>query len=353
VTADARRAIEQLRATGKAVNDLDHTGSRVGRTFSRGFGLAVKGAAIGAAAGFGALALAAKAGFDEFADAQRVTAQTTAVLKSTGGAANVTKTQILDLAQAISRKTGIDDQAVQSTENLLLTFTSIRNEVGKGNDIFTQATKITQDMSVALGEDGKSAAIQLGKALQDPIKGVTALRRVGVNFNQSQVDTIKKMVETGHTMDAQKFILRELNKEFSGSAEAYGRTLPGALSKLKNAFDDLAAKAITPLIPYVTKAVEWFSKLFVTLSDGGASTGRISQAMGIVKNVIAGLQSAAQVVVEWFRAHWGDIQRTVVEVGRALAPPIRNLEGIIVGIVGFIQAHWNRIGPIVEAQFIS
>jgi hypothetical protein len=77
------------------------------------------------------------------------------VLKSTGDAANVTAGHIGDLATAISNKVGIDDEEIQSNENMLLTFTNVRNEVGKGNDIFDQATKTVTDMSVALGQSGR------------------------------------------------------------------------------------------------------------------------------------------------------------------------------------------------------
>jgi hypothetical protein len=56
----------------------------------------------------------------------------------------------------------------------------------------------------------------LGKALNDPIKGVTALQRVGVSFTKGQKDQIKSLEESGHHMQAQKVILRELNKEFVG-----------------------------------------------------------------------------------------------------------------------------------------
>jgi phage-related minor tail protein len=125
---------------------------------------------------------------------------------------------VSDLATSISRKTGMDDEAIQSGENLLLTFTNIHNETGRGNQIFTRATRTIADMSAALGQDTKSSAIQLGKALNDPIKGVTALQRVGVSFTQSQRDQIKTLVESGNTLDAQKMILRELRKEFGGSA---------------------------------------------------------------------------------------------------------------------------------------
>ena len=87
------------------------------------------------------------------------------------------------------KKTGIDDEAIQSGENLLLTFTNIRNEAGKGNDVFNQATETMTDMSVALGQDMKSRRRQLGKALNDPIKGITALSRVGVSVHRGPEET--------------------------------------------------------------------------------------------------------------------------------------------------------------------
>ena len=57
-----------------------------------------------------------------------------------------------------------------------------------------------------------NAAVLVGKALNDPKKGLTALRRVGVQFTDAQEDQIKALVKSGKTMDAQKIILRELAK---------------------------------------------------------------------------------------------------------------------------------------------
>ena len=74
-------------------------------------------------------------------EAQKVSAQTRAVLKSTGKAAKVSAKQVDQLAEALMTKSGVDDEVIKSGENMLLTFTNIRNEVGKGNKIFTQATK--------------------------------------------------------------------------------------------------------------------------------------------------------------------------------------------------------------------
>src|SRR6266542_4312811 len=149
--------------------------------------------------------------FGKFEESQKVVNQTGAVLKSTGGIAHVTASQVTKLADAISKKAGIDDEAVRAGENMLLTFKNIRNETGKGNDVFSQSTKTLADFAVGMHRDIPSAAIMMGKALNDPIKGLTALGRVGVQFTEQQKQQIGAMVKTGNVMGAQKLILRELN----------------------------------------------------------------------------------------------------------------------------------------------
>src|SRR4051812_20995055 len=217
IVGDSRsleRAFKRSAAGASKFDKQIGKGGKGGRVFG---GLAKGAGLLTGALGVGGLTSAAKASFDEMAQGQRVAAQTAAVLKSTRGAANVTAGDVDKLATSLMNKSGVDDEAIKSGENLLLTFTNIRNGVGKGNRIFDQATGTILDMSTALGQDTKSSAIQLGKALNDPVKGITALQRVGVSFTKGQKDQITQMVKTGDTMGAQKLILRELNKEFGGS----------------------------------------------------------------------------------------------------------------------------------------
>lgn len=244
---------KQLDDADKGVKTLgDHVSQYWGNSVdaSKKFALALAAVGAGVVA-FGVSSVKA------FEDSQNTMAQTNAVLKSTGEAAGITAKAVTDLATALEKQTKFADEDVQKVENLLLTFTSI------GKDIFPQATKTVLDMATALGEDTTSASIQLGKALQDPILGVTALRRVGVNFNSAQQDVIANLVNTGRSAEAQKMILAELNKEFGGSAVAAGDTFAGALAKMKNqlnnvqeAIGGLIAKAALPLI---NTFLDWFN----------------------------------------------------------------------------------------------
>lgn len=191
----------------------------------------------------------------EASDSENAISQLEAVIKSTGGVAGVTSKQAQDLASSLQKVTKYSDEAVLGGENMLLTFTSI------GKDIFPRATKTILDMSTALNQDLKSSAIQLGKALNDPITGVTALRRVGVQFSDEQETMIKKMVESGNLMQAQTFILDELQKEFGGSAEAAGKTFAGQLEILKNKLSDIKERIGGALLPVLATLTEKFSNL--------------------------------------------------------------------------------------------
>lgn len=216
---------------------------------AEGFLSGLKKAALGLGAVLAGGAIF-KSFVDDAAEAEANVSQLDAVLKSTKGAAGVTKDSILELAGSLQKVTKFSDDQVIAGDNLLLTFTKI------GKDVFPQATETMLNMSQALGQDVKSSAIQLGKALNDPINGVTALSRVGVSFTESQKEVIKKLVETGDTAGAQKIILAELNTEFGNSARAAGETFGGKLERLKNQLGEVKESIGGQLLPKLSEMAQ-------------------------------------------------------------------------------------------------
>jgi hypothetical protein len=265
----------------------------------------------------------------EARESEKVNAQTAAVIKSTGGAAKVTAKQFGDLATSISNKTGIDDEQIQSSENMLATFTNVRNEVGKGNDIFSQATQTVTDMSVALGQDGKNSAIQLGKALNDPIKGITALSRVGVTFTAQQKDQIKTLVESGNRMGAQKVILGELTKEFGGSAAAQATAGDKARTSWKNMQEEVGTK----LIPVIDKLETWLSTKIVPALMNVVDF--ISRNIAVIGPLAAVIGTVIAVVKAWTLAQAAlDVVLTANPIGLIIAA--------IAGLAVALVIAWKR-----------
>lgn len=316
-----------LKATGRDAAGVGTASDRAAGGMSRAEKQAMKGqrtyrqlgraAKFAAVAGLGALAYGVKESVQNFMESQKVAAQTNAVIKSTGGAAGVTAANVSDYAASLSRMSGQDDEAIQSGANLLLTFTKIRNGVGAGNDIFDQTVGSMTNMAQALGTPPTNAAKMLGKALNDPVKGITALTRAGVSFTQGQKDTIKRLVESGDTMKAQKMILKELNVEFGGSAAAYGKTLPGQMAKAKVAAENFSEVVGGLLAPYLTRAAQAGSKFANEMSDGEGAGGRFVVA---VQGVAQSLQP---------------LGRRLLAIGKFLATHPALLKAVVIGFVAF------------------
>lgn len=340
-----------------------------------------KGMSIGLTAPIVAFGAKAVSSFNE---AQKVAAGTEAVIRSTGGAAGVTAERVGQLATQLSRMSGADDEAIQGAENLLLTFTKI------GGDIFPEATTAIVDMATAMNKgnaataDFQGATIQVGKALNDPIKGITALSRVGVSFTEQQKEQIKALVESGDVMGAQKIILKELQTEFGGAAKAFGQTDAGKQAKamvdLGNAMEGIGA-AIAPIVTKVASFVSTLAGAFQRLSPGmqniilivvavvaalgplltiigGLITvfAAMSLTVGIVIGVIAALIIIGilvwknwQTIVNALKVAWNGLKAAAIAVFNFLKMLFLNFTplGLIIQhwetIKGFLLGVWNAI----------
>jgi hypothetical protein len=249
--------------------------------------IAKVGAVAGAVAVGGGIALLTKAftaGSASLEELNQVQGRTAAVIKSTGGAAGQSTGDIRKLAEEMENLSTNDDKAVQGAENMLLTFTGI------GPKAFRPATQAVIDLNAAMGggdEGLQHTAIQVGKALNDPIKGVGALSRVGVSFTAQQKAQIKTLVDHNKTLDAQKIILAELNKEFGGQGKVFGSGPAAEARRLADAEEDLSrsfAEKLAPAVSNVRRA------LTGALANPGVIAG-----IGRIGDAIAGVFTADRV----------------------------------------------------------
>jgi len=309
----------------RAFRQADNSASRFGKRSKLGavgMGL-LTGAAAGATFAIGqGLVSAFRTGIDEMSEQQKVSAQTAAALKSTGNAAGVTQGHIESMASALQEQTGIQDDAIQSAQNLLLTFTAISN---KGPDkMFDRATRAAMDLSVAFHKDLNSSTIMVGKALQQPEKGVTALTRVGVTFSAKQKGVIKSLVETGRKAEAQQLILRELEKQTKGSAAAYGRTVPGQVARAQRAWEDLTQSLVSAVVPLAAALLP-------------ALTAAIRGVTRFFQDNWPKMQQIAKQVWDWFSAN---LLPTFREIGQGIGEAV-------VAIYGVFREYWPQIWAVV------
>lgn len=223
-------------------------------------------------------------------ESQKVMAQTTQIIKATGGAANVTAQQVSNLSEKLSMQIGVDDELIQKSANLLLTFKQVQNQVGANNDIFNRAVTAAQDLGSVFGS-ADAAAMQLGKALSDPEKGITALRRAGINFTEQQKEQIKTLVASGDVLGAQKLILAEVESQVGGTAAASAT----GFERMQVALGNVAEEFGAILIPYIErfatfvidKVVPYLERLAHTMGEqgvGGALKMLATDFMSAIEN---------------------------------------------------------------------
>lgn len=245
---------ESLANVEKSIKGLGSTVEKQGATFTRLKTLmaGVFGGSL-LTQGFNTLTRTMKGAIVDAQQYEAVLKDTQAVIATTGNVAGISVDGVKNLASALEAYGVADENAIIKSQNLIATFTNVRNVVGEGNDIFNQATKAALDMSARFGGDVTSSAVRLGKALNDPIKGVTALSKMGVQFTQAQKDQIKAMVEAGDVMGAQKLVLKELTIQTGGAAKAAGDTFAGAVFRARDKVQDWARDLITSLQPALLK----------------------------------------------------------------------------------------------------
>ncbi|VUZ27852.1 Uncharacterised protein [Acetobacterium wieringae] len=251
-TTELNKLERQLKENNNALDSSDKKIDSLAKStdlVSTGFG-ALK---VGFAAGIGAVTAVGYAignVIEGMNDMEDQTAQMNAVLKSTGGVSGMTTNEMIKMADAMEDTTKFAAEQTMEAENLLLTFTNI------GEDVFPTATETLLDMATAMGTDAKGGAIQLGKALNDPTEGISALTRVGVTFTEEQKELIKSLQDSGDMAGAQTVILQELQKEFGGSAKAAGETFSGQLAILNNSIGETSEELLITLMPTLQEFVE-------------------------------------------------------------------------------------------------
>ena len=312
---DARLA--QVRREAKGVKEeFDNAGGGFSDFLKKA--VAFTGIQLGFEAIVGGIINLGKESVAEFGQAQGAAAQLEASLTSTGHAAGLTKQELLDLSTALEGKTILDGDAITQAQSVLLTFTKIK----KG--VYEEALPAILDMATKLGGDGeadlKGATIQVGKALNDPIKGITALGKAGVSFSEDQKSMIKSLVETGDVAGAQAIILGELKTEFAGSAEAAAKAGTGPLKQfqiqvgnVKEGLGELIVDGLQAIQPVLAAGVGLFA-FFIELLKGTPAFIRDNKAALVGLGVAIVTLNAEQLILNGLVLY-----QAVVEKGRAAA----------------------------------
>jgi hypothetical protein len=157
--------------------------------------------------------------------------------------------RVTDHAKALSQATAVDINSIKTTQAKLLTFKELAKSADTMGGSFDRATLAAVDMAAKGFGSAETNATQLGKALNDPIKGITALTKSGITFTEAEKAKIAALVESGRTMDAQTLILSAIEKQVGGTAAATA----GGFELMKNRVSIFAQELAGKALPYMDR----------------------------------------------------------------------------------------------------
>jgi hypothetical protein len=222
-------------------------------------------------------------------EAEPVWVKLNQLLKNTGYAAGFSLEQVKALAKGIQEISIYGDEAAASAATMLLKFKSIKG------DLFKDAMKSSADLAALLGQDLPGAARILGRALEEPTRGMMMLRRAGIVLTEAEKERIKTLKEQGKLLEAQKVLLKAVNDIVGGQAAAALNTASGASKQLSEFWGDLWETLGEELLP----ALREFRFFLVELTKGFIVFAEKTQfARDAIFNVVAAFFKAGQIILQ-------------------------------------------------------
>lgn len=283
-------------SSAKSLTRLSKETSALGdRAFSVGRQAAALGLAVGAP-----LYMMAEAA----EQSEQATRKLEQVFKSMGETTGKSAAQAKKFSESLMMEIAVDDEQIVAVQTKLATFEKVIKNTAGTSEIFERATRAAFDLEAAGFGEGTQNAVQLGKALQDPIKGITALARSGVTFTESEKTKIKAMVESGKQLEAQRYLMNAIEKQVGGVAKANVTDT----AKIKIAWGELTETLGAALLPALERFTKWFTGKAIP-----AIKKFVDENGPLIKNIMLGAAalSAMSFAVSAFAFVFGGVMKVI------------------------------------------
>jgi hypothetical protein len=229
-------------------------------------------------------------------------------------------------AESLEKTVAVDADVIKATQTKLATFGELTKSVGKAGGAFDRATMAALDMAAAGFGTAEGNAVQLGKALQDPIKGLAALAKSGVTFTDQEKEKIKTLVESGKQLEAQEMILKAIEGQVKGTAESSASSfdkMKFAIAGVSDTFGDMLLPVIDALAPKLAAFSAWAQENPTALKIVAASIAGVAAAItlvsiamalnpfGLIAIAVAGLVTGIVIAYTQFKT-FAKVVRTVI-----------------------------------------
>lgn len=340
IIADATKAALGLDKTSKAAQTTGSKLSAVAKGAATGF-------AVGAIVKFGEASVGAAR------DSQVATARLEQVFRSMGDTTGTAAKAAEDYAGSLSRKIGVDDEAIMSSQALLATFAKASDETARQAGIFDRATAAAADLAAAGYGDLNTNAKQLGKALNDPVKGTAALTKAGVQFTDAQKKQIDAMVKAGDVTGAQKIILGEVEHQVKGTAGATATSadkMNVAFGETQEAVGNALVPVLEKLLPMLTTLADFISKNISWILPLAAVIAVLAVAWNIA-SVAATLFGTSMLAALWPVLLVIAAIAALIAIGVLIVKNWDTIKAAAAAVWAFMVAAWNAILGAIKAAW--
>ena len=270
----------------------------------------------------------------------------------------VTK-RLIDYADVTARQAGLDGAALGATQTKLLTFKELAKSADIAGGAFDRATMAAFDMASAGFGTAETNAVQLGKALNDPIKGINSLTRSGITFTAEEKKMIAAMVESGNIMKAQGVILKAIETQVGGTAMATAdasKQIKASFEQIVDAFAEPFSTGFSSLpgqlesvFSTIVAQAERFGNLFANaISDSiGGNHDKFIAAGKLIGDTMAAATEAA------YQSGIMNIHKGIMKFLEDINPIRRMSEAV--GYEGERGSQWQTPGfdELLEAHMIN
>ena len=292
-------------------------------------------AALGAAVGFGAFAVKGVAAAEEAAVAQGRLDQVAKSMGFVDGAYAGATERLGKYATELSKQIAVEDESILAVQAKLATFKNVGSTMDEAGGAMDRATKAAFDLAATGFGSAEGNATQLGKALQDPIKGITSLAKAGVTFTDAEKEKIKTLVESGKAAEAQEMILGALETQVGGVAAATAT----ASDKMKIGFGELQESVGAALLPTFEKIADTLIPIMESLQE---PLGQVAEVIG---GVLSEAFDAIAPVIPIVAKAFADIAGVVAG---ALGTALSALIPVLTPVLETFGALVEKIGPLLQ-----
>lgn len=281
----------------------------------------------------------------ETIDAEKEQTQLAAAIKSTGGAAGWSVERLNAMADSMEKTSTFSAGQINQAQTRMLSYAGVVGEQ------FPRAMQAVIDMSERMGYEVTASAETIGKALDVPSEGLTALSKQGFRFTDAQKELVKQFERTGQTAKAQEIILQALESSYGGAAQAARDTLGGSLTAVGNTINSLMT-ADSASLPSLRDSVEGLNS---TLNSDDVRNGFQTLISGLIDvgsfaaSSMAGIVKLGQAVAE----HKGEIGVVLGMIAGAATAAGALQVASAIGAAGGVWGALNKVrGAVVALSLV-